>query len=214
MAYEENDIIPASSIISNRYDAVTALLLGIIWDECEKNKRQYCNDSYMKLAERIGVSNKTIERKIQLLLDEELIFQVKKGNLDGTTNQFFYKKENITRLTTDKLSYPVDDVGQNVVPSPSTNAKIAEVSSADVLTLSKDDQKEELFQKNKKMFLDKFYQNKTWDDENDFWLKVLFMRNENSQKKVYSDLYDAPKRFNGKEMTEYLIEKMKKYVNA
>jgi hypothetical protein len=87
-----------------------------------------------------------------------------------------------------------------------THEKIAEVSE--------EEQKEERFQKNKKMFLEKFYSNRIWDDEKDFWLKVLFARNENSQKKVYASLYDAPKRLNGKEMTEYLIDSMKKYANV
>lgn len=212
MAYEEDDTITASGTISKRYDAVTALLLGIIWDECEKEGRN-CSDSYTKLADRIGVSSKTIERKIQFLLDEGLIFQINNGKIDGTTNQFSCKKENIMKLTTDKLSDPLDDVGQNVVPHPTTGDSASDTHEK-IAEVSEEEQKEERFQKNKKMFLEKFYSNRIWDDEKDFWLKVLFARNENSQKKVYASLYDAPKRLNGKEMTEYLIDSMKKYANV
>ena len=77
---------PIFDSLSQKYDPYTALVYGKIWRICDWSDMRMCTMSNEKIAKQIGLSEKTVRRKKEILSEDGLIKVVgKTGTTDTVT---------------------------------------------------------------------------------------------------------------------------------
>ncbi len=59
-------------VLADRYDALTALVFGVVWRHCQMRKH-VCTASVERMAKLIGVSENTVRRRLKVLVDDGFI---------------------------------------------------------------------------------------------------------------------------------------------
>jgi hypothetical protein len=87
--FPSNNFICVSNFITKKYDIFAGIIFGYIWSKSQL-KNGFCNVSYKNIADDLGISKKTIERKIAILIEADLIQDVSETrfNKPGVTRKY------------------------------------------------------------------------------------------------------------------------------
>ena len=99
---------PIFDSLAQKYDPYTALVYGKIWRICDWSEMGVCTMANDKIAAQIGLSEKTIRRKKELLQEDGLIKVVGKT---GMTDTVAVCHEVVMRM---ELEYSADSGGSSV----------------------------------------------------------------------------------------------------
>jgi len=91
--------ICVSPEITKTIDIYASIIFGYIWNKCGLAEHK-CTTSYATMAEELGLSKKTIERKIALLIECDLINDVSgtKYNTPGVTRKYVCNESKLISL--------------------------------------------------------------------------------------------------------------------
>jgi hypothetical protein len=99
---------PIFDSLAQKYDPYTALVYGKIWRICDWSDTGICNMANDKIADQIGLSEKTIRRKKEKLAEDKLIRVVGKS---GVTDTVVVCHEVVMKM---ELDYTADLQGKGV----------------------------------------------------------------------------------------------------
>lgn len=99
---------PIFDSLATKYDPYTALVYGKIWRICDWSDMGICTMANETIAEQLGLSEKTIRRKKEILTEDGLIKVVGKS---GITDSVSVCHEVVMRM---ELDYTPDSGGESV----------------------------------------------------------------------------------------------------
>lgn len=90
--------------ITRKYDALASIIFGYIWSKSQL-RNGYCNVSYKNIATDLGLSRKTVQRKVAILIEANLINDISTArfNNPGVTRRYVCNESMIRSLDSEDL---------------------------------------------------------------------------------------------------------------